>query len=83
VQGDEVEEFWALRDASVEGRRGEVLGINGRNGAGKSTRLKIVPHNQPAKFVCHPKDSFQRFHAHFMIGRCIESRPSSPLRTTA
>ncbi|PYJ64524.1 MAG: ABC transporter ATP-binding protein [Verrucomicrobia bacterium] len=42
VQGDEVEEFWALRDVSFEVARGEVLGIIGRNGAGKSTVLKIL-----------------------------------------
>jgi lipopolysaccharide transport system ATP-binding protein len=42
VQGDEIEEFWALRDVSFEVRRGEVLGIIGRNGAGKSTVLKIL-----------------------------------------
>src|SRR6476620_6317511 len=36
------EEFWALRHINFEVKRGEVLGIIGRNGAGKSTVLKIL-----------------------------------------
>ena len=34
--------FWALKDINFEVMPGEVVGIIGRNGAGKFTLLKIV-----------------------------------------
>ena len=35
-------EVWALRDVDLEIEEGEVVGIIGRNGAGKTTFLKTV-----------------------------------------
>src|SRR5947208_1507714 len=40
--GATTEEFWALKDVSFEVQPGEVVGIIGRNGVGKSTLLKIL-----------------------------------------
>ena len=39
---DESEEFWALNGVNLEIKAGERIGIIGRNGAGKSTFLKIL-----------------------------------------
>jgi lipopolysaccharide transport system ATP-binding protein len=35
-------EFWALQDVSFEIKRGEIVGIIGRNGSGKSSLLQLI-----------------------------------------
>jgi lipopolysaccharide transport system ATP-binding protein len=42
LSGDSVENFWAIKDISFKVQQGDVVGIIGRNGAGKSTILKIL-----------------------------------------
>jgi len=42
IQGTPSGYIWALKNVSLEITRGEIVGIIGRNGAGKSTFLKIL-----------------------------------------
>ena len=42
MRGKRAGKFWALRDISMDIHHGETLGLLGRNGAGKSTVLKVI-----------------------------------------
>jgi lipopolysaccharide transport system ATP-binding protein len=42
IRSPQSETIWALKDVSFEVKQGEVVGIIGRNGTGKSTLLKIL-----------------------------------------
>ena len=42
VAKEDLYTFWALRKLSLDVNQGDVIGIIGRNGAGKSTMLKIL-----------------------------------------
>jgi lipopolysaccharide transport system ATP-binding protein len=42
AEADTPEEFWALKEVSLQVRQGECLALVGKNGSGKSTLLKIL-----------------------------------------
>jgi lipopolysaccharide transport system ATP-binding protein len=42
TSGSKETDFWALKDVSFEVKKGDAVGILGKNGAGKSTILKIL-----------------------------------------
>ncbi len=56
LQGDSIEEFWALENISFDIEKGSTLGIIGRNGAGKSTLLKILSR------ITHPTEGSIKIH---------------------
>src|SRR5258706_5439108 len=58
------ENFWALKDVSLEVREGEVLGLIGRNGAGKTTLLKILSR------ITRPTEGWAEIHGR--VGSLLE-----------
>lgn len=58
------EMIWALKDISVELRRGEAIGVIGANGSGKSTFLKILSR------ITEPTTGFAEIHGR--VGSLLE-----------
>ncbi len=56
--------LWALRDVSFDVHQGEVVGLIGRNGAGKSTMLKILSE------ITYPTEG--RVDIHGRVGSLLE-----------
>ncbi len=54
--GERQDQFWALKDVSFDVNRGEAIGLIGRNGAGKSTFLKILSR------ITEPTSGFAEIH---------------------
>src|SRR3979411_859328 len=42
VQGDEVEEFWALKNVSFDVKRGEIVGMIGSHGPGRGRWREVL-----------------------------------------
>jgi lipopolysaccharide transport system ATP-binding protein len=61
---DEQREIWALDGVSFEVERGSIVGIIGRNGAGKSSLLKIISH------ITYPTEG--RVELHGTVGSLLE-----------
>ena len=59
--------YWALRDVSLNVGQGEVVGIIGRNGAGKCTLLKILSR------ITEPTEG--RVTLRGRVARCSRSAP--------
>jgi lipopolysaccharide transport system ATP-binding protein len=59
--GQSGQRFWALQDVSFEVKQGEIVGIIGRNGAGKATLLEILSENTTLEGGKTPCMRFERF----------------------
>jgi lipopolysaccharide transport system ATP-binding protein len=58
------ETIWALKAVSFEVQRGEVVGIIGRNGAGKTTVLKVLSR------ITEPTEGYAEIHGR--VGSLLE-----------
>lgn len=56
--------FWSLKDVSFDVKKGEAVGLIGRNGVGKSTLLKVLSR------ITRPTEGYARIHGR--VGSLLE-----------